>query len=110
MILDPVAGRLRVGAAPRLPEAFSAAIDGKKIGPAAASCGTAAYRKLPVYVTDIETDPLWADYRQAALQHGLVSCWSVPIMSKDDTVLGTFAVYHREKREPKDRISRLSHC
>jgi len=107
MILDPVAGRLRVGAAPRLPEAFSAAIDGKQIGPAAGSCGTAAYRKLPVYVTDIETDPLWADYRRAALQHGLVSCWSVPIMSKDDTVLGTFAVYHREKREPKDEDKQI---
>lgn len=62
----------------------------------------AAYRKQPVYVADIETDPLWADYRRSALQHGLVSCWSVPIMSKDGSVLGTFAVYHREKREPNE--------
>jgi hypothetical protein len=53
MLLDPGSGRLRMGAAPRLPEAFSAAIDGKQIGPAAGSCGTAVYRKLPVYVTDI---------------------------------------------------------
>jgi PAS domain S-box-containing protein len=107
MLLDPATGRLRIGAAPRLPAAFSAAIDGKQIGPAAGSCGTAAYRKLPVYVTDIETDPLWADYRQAALQHGLVSCWSVPIMSKNDTVLGTFAVYHREKREPNEEDKQI---
>jgi PAS domain S-box-containing protein len=106
MLLDPD-GSLRIGAAPRLSEAFSAAIDGKQIGPAAGSCGTAAYRKLPVYVTDIETDPLWADYRQAALQHGLVSCWSVPIMSKNDTVLGTFAVYHREKREPSEEDKQI---
>jgi PAS domain S-box-containing protein len=107
MLLDPVAGRLRIGAAPRLPTAFSAVIDGKQIGPAAGSCGTAAHRKLPVYVTDIETDPLWAEYRQAARQHGLVSCWSVPIMSKDDTVLGTFAVYHREKREPNEEDKQI---
>ena len=96
--------------ASRLPEAFIAAIEGEKIGPAAGSCGTAAYRKHPVYVTDIETDPLWADYRHAALQHGLVSCWSVPIISKVDTVLGTFAIYHREKREPERRKSRSSRC
>ena len=107
MLLDPDSGRLRIGAAPRLPEAFSAAIDGKQIGPAAGSCGTAAYCKLPVYVTDIETDPLWADYRQAALQHGLVSCWFVPIMSKNDTVLGTFAVYHREKRKPNEEDTQI---
>jgi PAS domain S-box-containing protein len=107
MLLDPVGGRLCIGAAPRLPQAFSAAIDGKEIGPAAGSCGTAAYRKLPVYVTDIETDPLWAVYRDAALQHGLVSCWSVPIMSRDDTVLGTFAVYHREKREPNEEDKQI---
>jgi PAS domain S-box-containing protein len=107
MLLAPDSDRLCIGAAPRLPEAFSAAIDGKQIGPAAGSCGTAAYRKLPVYVTDIETDPLWANYRQAALQHGLVSCWSVPIMSKNDTVLGTFAVYHREKREPNEEDKQI---
>jgi PAS domain S-box-containing protein len=102
MLLDPESHRLRVGAAPRLPEAFVAAIEGQEIGPSAGSCGTAAYRKQPVYVVDIETDQLWADYRQSALQHGLMSCWSVPIMSKDGSVLGTFAVYHREKREPNE--------
>jgi PAS domain S-box-containing protein len=107
MLLDPDGGRLRIGAAPRLPAAFSAVIDGQQIGPAAGSCGTAVHRKLPVYVTDIETDPLWANYRQAALQHGLVSCWSVPIMSKDDSVLGTFAVYHREKREPNEEDKQI---
>jgi PAS domain S-box-containing protein len=107
MLLDPIGGCLRIGAAPRLPEAFSAAIDGEPIGPAAGSCGTAAYLKRPVYVTDIETDPLWANYRQAALQHGLASCWSLPIMSKDDAVLGTFAVYHTERREPNEEDKQI---
>ena len=107
MLLDPDTECLHIGAAPRLPEAFGAAIDGKQIGPAEGSCGTAAHRKLPVYVNDIETDPLWASDRQAALQHGLASCWSVPIMSKDDTVLGTFAVYHREKRKAKEEEKQI---
>ena len=51
-------------------------------------------------VEDIETDPLWADYRDLALPHGLRTCWSTPILHSNGTVLGTFAVYYRERRQP----------
>ena len=53
--------RLRHGAAPSLPKAYTDAINGAAIGPSAGSCGTAAYRGEPVIVEDIATDPLWAD-------------------------------------------------
>ena len=32
--------------------------------------------------------------------HGLRSCWSTPIMVASGAVLGTFAMYHREPRQP----------
>jgi PAS domain S-box-containing protein len=67
---------LRSLAAPHLPPAYSAAINGGLIGPAAGSCGTAAYRRQPVIVEDIASDPLWADYKDLALGHGLQACWS----------------------------------
>lgn len=92
--------RLRHGAAPSLPQAYIDAIDGAPIGPSAGSCGTAAYRGRPVIVSDIAHDPLWADYREIALPHGLRACWSSPILSSEDKVLGTFAVYYREARSP----------
>jgi signal transduction histidine kinase len=92
--------RLRHGAAPHLPQAYINAIDGAPIGPSAGSCGTAAYRGRPVLVSDIASDPLWADYRDLALAHGLRACWSSPILSSEDKVLGTFAVYYREARSP----------
>jgi signal transduction histidine kinase len=92
--------RLRHGAAPHLPQAYINAIDGAPIGPSAGSCGTAAYRGMPVLVSDIASDPLWADYRDLALAHGLRACWSSPILSSEDKVLGTFAVYYREARSP----------
>jgi PAS domain S-box-containing protein len=92
--------RLRHGAAPHLPQAYIDAIDGAPIGPAAGSCGTAAYRGMPVVVSDIASDPLWADYRDIALAHGLRACWSSPILSSENKVLGTFAVYYREARSP----------
>jgi FOG: GAF domain len=85
---------LRHGAAPHLPPAYCALIDGSEIGPCAGSCGTAAYTGHPVYVTDIATDPLWAAYRDLALPHGLKACWSTPILDDQQNVLGTFAIYH----------------
>jgi signal transduction histidine kinase len=93
-------GRLRHGSAPGLPAEYTEAIDGTLIGPCAGSCGTAAYRREAVYVTDIETDPLWADYRAVARAAGLRSCWSVPIIGTSGEVIGTFALYHREPRQP----------
>jgi len=100
LLLDADTNRLRHGAAPSLPRPYRDAIDGVVIGPAAGSCGTAAYRGQPVIVCDIATDPLWADYRDLALPHRLRACWSTPILSSEGRVLGTFAVYYREPRSP----------
>jgi len=100
LLLEADTNRLRHGAAPNLPRPYVDAIDGAVIGPAAGSCGTAAYRAEPVIVRDIATDPLWADYRDLALPHRLRACWSTPILSSEGRVLGTFAVYHREPRSP----------
>jgi PAS domain S-box-containing protein len=100
LLLDSKANCLRHGAAPSLPADYTKAIDGGLIGPSAGSCGTAAYRAEPVIVSDIATDPLWADYRELALAHGLRACWSTPILSTAGKVLGTFATYYREPRSP----------
>ncbi|MEK6303351.1 MAG: GAF domain-containing protein [Acidobacteriota bacterium] len=100
LLLDAKANRLRHGAAPSLPTNYTEAIDGSVIGPSVGSCGTAAYRAEPVNVSDIATDPLWADYRDLALAHGLRACWSTPILSSAGRVLGTFAIYYREPRSP----------
>jgi PAS domain S-box-containing protein len=100
LLLEPDSQRLRHGAAPNLPKSYADAIDGALIGPAAGSCGTAAYRKEPVIVSDIAHDPLWAEYRDLALPHGLRACWSTPVFASDARVLGTFAIYFREVRRP----------
>lgn len=87
-------------AGPNLPASYRKRVDGSEIGPTAGSCGTAAFLKQPVYVSDIATDPLWADYRHMALPHGLRSCWSTPILDADGSVLATFAIYHRTTGAP----------
>ncbi|MCW5624672.1 MAG: EAL domain-containing protein [Burkholderiales bacterium] len=96
-------GRVQTLTAPNLPTAYCHAIEGAPIGPKAGSCGTAAWRRQPVIVEDIATDPLWADYKDLALSHGLRACWSVPIQDPDGEVLGTFAAYYGEPRLPTSR-------
>jgi PAS domain S-box-containing protein len=103
LLLDAAAQRLRHGAAPSLPDDYNAAIDGIPIGPAVGSCGTAAFTGKTVVVSDVETDPLWADFKALALQHGLRACWSTPILSSQGAVLGTFALYHRFSTIPTAR-------
>ena len=103
LLLDADGRHLRDGAAPSLPPGYRQAINGAEIGPCAGSCGTAAYLGAAVFVSDIESDPLWADYKNIALAHGLRACWSTPILTRGRKVLGTFAMYHREPREPTVR-------
>lgn len=103
LLLDPDGKHLRLGAAPSLPIEYCAIMDGAEIGDTHGSCGTAAYLGAAVFVSDIETDPLWAVFKHFALAHGLHACWSIPIMTRNRKVLGTFAMYHREPREPTAR-------
>src|SRR5213083_714890 len=93
--LDCIAG-------PNLPKEWAQQMENLPIGPCAGSCGTAAYRRSPVIVSDIATDPLWdvPEHRNSALQHGLRASWSNPVLSSAGKVLGTFCMYYRQTRSP----------
>ncbi len=108
LLLDEATGTLRHGSAPSLPPDYCRAVDGAKIGEKAGSCGTAAFRKRPVIVIDIATDPLWEDYRALALGHGLCACWSTPILAHDGHVFGTFAIYPSTPRAPSEHERALT--
>lgn len=91
---------LRMLAGPSLPVSYNSEIRELKIGPKAGSCGTAVYRREPVIVTDLTEDPLWEEDRKQALAHNFRACWASPIISSDDSVLGSFAMYFRGQRHP----------
>ena len=95
LLLSPDGRRLSVGAAPSIPASYCHAGDIFEIGLSHGSCAAAAYLGRPVYSVDIETDPIWADFRDVALQHGYRSCWSTPIRNSNDAIIGTFAILHR---------------
>ncbi|GGG43909.1 sigma 54-interacting transcriptional regulator [Bizionia arctica] len=92
-LLDKDGIHLDLISAPSMPKEYGLAIKRIVIGESVGSCGTAAFRKQPVIVSDISTDALWLNYKDLAVKHGLLSCWSLPIVSKNNIVLGTFAIY-----------------
>jgi formate hydrogenlyase transcriptional activator len=93
--------QLYCAVAPSLP-GFIADVGSMLIGPKGGSCGTAVYRKEPVYVTDILSDPIWDHYRHLLLPYGIRAVWSRPLFTTNGKVLGTFAIHYREPRSPGD--------
>jgi diguanylate cyclase (GGDEF)-like protein/PAS domain S-box-containing protein len=113
LLLSEDGKHLLTGAAPGLDPGYSAAIHGVEIGPKVGSCGTAAWRGEPVFVSDILSDPLWEQYTELVRPFGYRSCWSMPIFSYQGQVLGTFALYSRKvgvpSEEERELISMAAH-
>ena len=107
LLLDEDGTTVRHGAAPSMPPTYVQSINGLTIGPNTGSCGTAMYEARRVIVSDVLTDPLWANFRDIARQFGFRACWSTPIFSPQQRVLGSFAMYYNEPREPGDMELRL---
>src|ERR1700675_853331 len=102
MLMDADCMHLRPAAGPRLPKGWIEAITPIKIGPVICSCGSAAFLKQRVIVSDIATDPLWVDYRDVALSYGLRAAWAQPLLSTNQEVLGTFCLSYAEPRTPNE--------
>ena len=100
LLLDTDGKHVLHGAGPSLPDAYNQAMHGQEIADERGSCGTAVWRRERVIVADIANSPYWASYKDIALAHELRACWSTPVLGSNGQVLGTFAVYFREVREP----------
>jgi len=97
---------LYCAAAPSIP-GFCASVGTMAVCPKGASCGTAIYRREPVYVSDILTDPAWDDYRDRLLPYGIRSVWSRPLFTSEGQALGTFSINYHEPRRPDENDLRL---
>jgi diguanylate cyclase (GGDEF)-like protein/PAS domain S-box-containing protein len=102
MLMDADGSRLTHCVAPSLPESFLRVVEDVPVGPDSLSCGTAAFLRDTVVAADIATDSRWAACRSETLAHGLRSCWSKPILSHQNTVLGTLALYAEIAHAPNE--------
>ncbi|HKQ35626.1 MAG TPA: sigma 54-interacting transcriptional regulator [Nitrospiraceae bacterium] len=102
VLVDPVNNRLKHGAAPSLPLSYNDSIHGRPVNIYSGPCAMAASLKEQVIAADVASDTRWDTYewRTLAMAHGLRACWSTPILSSDEKVLGTFAIYSREPGSP----------
>ena len=112
LLADPDGRHLRPVAGPRVPRGWAEAITPLTIGPDIGSCGTSAYLKERVIISDIANDPRWSgappsQSRDVAVSYGLRAAWSEPLISKDHELLGTFAMYYGSPRTPTNRDLRL---
>ena len=94
-------GRLYLGAAINLPQSLLAPLEGLAIGDGVGACGTAAFLKRTVVVENTATDPLMQDFRTLLQTHDLQACWSVPVLSADNEIIATLALYHHQCCTPQ---------
>jgi diguanylate cyclase (GGDEF)-like protein/PAS domain S-box-containing protein len=107
LLLDSEGKHLLHAAAPHLPDFYNEAINGVEIGHGVGSCGTAAFTKTRVIVEDIQSHPLWLNYRELAARANLAACWSEPIIGTNKTLLGSFAIYHHQPTSPSKAALKL---
>ena len=119
LLVDPVgisgSARLQHGAAPSLPPSLCEAIDGRPVFPYWGPCAMAIHQRTQVIVSDVAVDSRWesGEWRDLALELGLRSCWTTPILSLAGKALGTFALYQHEPGSPtplqQDFIGQFTH-
>lgn len=102
LILDETGEKLLKGAAPSLPEHYTTKLNNMLIGEKVGSCGAAVYLKKRVVVSDISTHENWKYAKNLAAKYSLCACWSQPFFSASNKVLGSFAIYYKEIREPTE--------
>src|SRR5215470_5993732 len=105
LLTAPDGQHLELGAGPRFPAVLKSATFPRVIGPAGCSCGTAAFLKQRVIVSDITTDSKWPDHcRRQAASHGLRASWSEPLISQDGSVLGVLTLYYTASIPEKSNL------
>ncbi len=95
-------GKLGKAVSRSLPDSFLRAIDGLPTGTESLTCCIAAATGDTAVTPDFSTAPGWSAFRYLVDEIGVASGWSMPILSRDGRVLGTFDSYFREARVPTD--------
>ncbi len=100
MFRDPVA--------PSLDNNYRESTDGVLVSSMTGPCCLAVATRQTVIVPDLAADPKWAKFREFADPPGIRSAWSTPIFSNEGKVLGTFAHYYFEVRDPSPNDERMA--
>lgn len=95
--MDQDGRHLHHAASHRLPASYAKAMNHLPV----AGHGMLSLTQHRVIAEEISSHPLWADYAALALKHGLRACWSMPIISRSQRVLGMLAIYRQSPHVPQ---------
>ena len=93
--------------APRMPERLRAALEHAVIDIRNGSCAAAVYLGRQVLVADVAKDPFWEQQREAALECGVRTAWSMPIKAASGKILGALGVFRAQVGVPTARESEI---
>src|SRR4030095_814740 len=99
-LLDETGTCLDQTFAPSLPASYAQATTGMEVSSATAPCCAAITRRQRVAVADVAASGEFPPFAAFALPAGIHAAWSTPILSSTGKVIGTFARYYPEIREP----------
>ena len=104
-LLDKTDRVLRPFITLNLPQSY---LDGcKEIAFGTQCCGRAVLHRMPWFVTDMLTDPLFADAREAARKSGIRAAFSVPVITVSGDCLASLAAHFREPHSPAPEVVEL---
>jgi len=104
-LCDPEQPGLRLGVQAGLDDEFLRHLE--TVPPGSGACGTAYAERRRVVVEDVEVDPIYAPYREAARKAGFRGCHSTPLISRRGDTIGVLSVLFVEPHRPSDRETRL---
>jgi signal transduction histidine kinase/ActR/RegA family two-component response regulator len=73
------------------------------VPPGGGPCGTCYEQHRRVVVEDIEVDPIFAPYREAARAAGIRACHSTPLITRNGNIIGVLSVHFRQAHRPSGR-------
>lgn len=102
MLFDQSSRCLQLAAAPSLEPELQSQIEHLKIRPGTWTCGLAVERQEICITEDIVNDSHWSIASPSPAKAGFRSCWSVPIKTAFNSLLGTVDIYHQSQRRPSE--------
>lgn len=106
VLLQPGTRQIALCLGPDLPPDYRNALIGCDASPLIHMNGPNA-DNTSISPGDVGTDPLWPGPSRLAPNDNLRACWSAPIISANDVLLGAFAFYRSNPHTPTDEESRL---
>ncbi|MED4533083.1 EAL domain-containing protein [Metabacillus fastidiosus] len=100
MFYDEEKNVLRIGYAPHLNEVLRRKFSEIPVRLNTNSHSHTVHIKELDIAQNITTNEVWENYHQEAMKYGIQSCWSLPILSTNDSLLGIFILYYNNVRKP----------